>query len=63
MAKWENPCPTLMLPDSYCKECQETSDVNLCYIPPTDDDDVLETSIGFARIVELNMMLPVSNVN
>jgi DNA polymerase epsilon subunit 1 len=39
MAKWENPCPTLMLPDCYCKECQETRDVNLCYLPPTDGDD------------------------
>jgi len=39
LAKWENPCPTLILPDCYCKECQETRDINLCYLPPAEDDE------------------------
>jgi DNA polymerase epsilon subunit 1 len=39
LAKWENPCPTLMLPDCYCKECQETRDVNLCYIPTAEQGE------------------------
>lgn len=38
LAKWTNPCPTLMLPDVYCHECQESLDVNLCYTPPSDGD-------------------------
>jgi DNA polymerase epsilon subunit 1 len=39
LAKWENPCPTLMLPDVFCAECQESRDINLCYIPPVEDVD------------------------
>ncbi|KAG7364476.1 DNA polymerase Pol2 [Nitzschia inconspicua] len=38
LARWKNPCPTLMLPDCYCQECQETRDINLCYLPPIEDD-------------------------
>ncbi|KAL3923554.1 MAG: hypothetical protein SGILL_001593, partial [Bacillariaceae sp.] len=38
LAKWKNPCSTLMLPDCYCAECQETRDVNLCYLPPVDGE-------------------------
>jgi DNA polymerase epsilon subunit 1 len=39
LAKWVNPCPTLILPDVFCFDCQESRDVNLCYIPPIDYDD------------------------
>jgi DNA polymerase epsilon subunit 1 len=39
LAKWENPCPTFVLPDLFCAECQESRDVNLCYIPPQGEDD------------------------
>lgn len=39
LAKWENPCPTLLLPDVFCTECQESRDINLCYIPPADDEE------------------------
>jgi DNA polymerase epsilon subunit 1 len=39
LAKWENPCPTLMLPDAFCAECQESRDINLCYIPPAEDEE------------------------
>jgi DNA polymerase epsilon subunit 1 len=35
LAKWENPCPTFMLPDVFCGECRETRDLNLCYAPPS----------------------------
>lgn len=38
-AKWQNPCPTLMLPDCYCKECQESRDVNVCYISPIEENE------------------------
>ena len=38
-AKWENPCPLLMLPDCYCKECQEIRDVNVFYVPPTEEGE------------------------
>lgn len=39
LAKWENPCPTFMLPDVFCGECRETRDVNLCYVPPSLEED------------------------
>jgi DNA polymerase epsilon subunit 1 len=39
LARWQNPCPNLMLPDCYCKECQESRDVNVCYIAPTEEDE------------------------
>jgi len=38
-AQWVNPCPTFMLPDVFCSECHESRDINLCYIPPPDDDE------------------------
>jgi DNA polymerase epsilon subunit 1 len=39
LAKWENPCPTFMLPDVFCGECRESRDLNLCYIPPSMSED------------------------
>ena len=43
-AQWVNPCPVFMLPGLFCTECHESRDVNLCYIPPTDEDEtVLQT--------------------
>jgi DNA polymerase epsilon subunit 1 len=33
-AVWTNPCPKFILPDVFCGECQDSRDVNLCYIPP-----------------------------
>ena len=38
-ARWVNPCPQFLLPDVFCQECHESRDVNLCYIPPSDDDE------------------------
>jgi DNA polymerase epsilon subunit 1 len=38
-AQWVNPCPTFILPDVFCTECQESRDVNLFYMPPLEDDD------------------------
>jgi DNA polymerase epsilon subunit 1 len=33
-----------MLPDVFCSECQESRDINLCYIPPrpADSDGILD---------------------
>ena len=42
LARWVNPCPTLMLPDCFCNECQESRDVNVCYIPPAEEDDAYQ---------------------
>jgi DNA polymerase epsilon subunit 1 len=39
LAKWENPCPTYILPDVFCAECHESRDINLCYVPPPDAED------------------------
>jgi DNA polymerase epsilon subunit 1 len=39
LAIWQNPCPNLMLSDCYCKECQESRDINVCYIPPTENEE------------------------
>ena len=39
LATWENPCPTFMLPDVFCVECRESRDLNLCYVPPSVDED------------------------
>lgn len=36
VAQWKDPCPTLILPDVFCCECQDSRDVNLCYVPPRD---------------------------
>jgi DNA polymerase epsilon subunit 1 len=47
-AIWKNPCPSLMLPGCYCQECQETRDINLCYLPPIadcGDDEVFSKQI------------------
>ena len=38
-AQWVNPCPAFVLPDLFCTECHESRDVNLCYIPPTAEDE------------------------
>ena len=42
-AQWVNPCPSFTLPDVFCSECHESRDVNLCYIPPQEDDGIVET--------------------
>jgi len=39
LAKWRNPCPKLMLPDCFCKECQESRDINVCYVAPAEEDE------------------------
>lgn len=40
LAKWENPCPEFILPDVFCLECRESRDINLCYIPPSAEEEV-----------------------
>lgn len=44
LAKWENPCKTFILPDIFCLECNESKDINLCYIPPPTDDETKQVS-------------------
>ena len=39
-AKWQNPCASFVLPNVYCIECQESRDVDLCILPPPDEDQV-----------------------
>lgn len=39
VAQWKDPCPTLILPDVFCCECQDSRDVNLCYVPPRDEEE------------------------
>lgn len=34
VAHWVNPCPRFILADVFCGECQESRDINLCYVPP-----------------------------
>ena len=38
-AQWTNPCPSYILPDVFCVECNETKDLNLCYVPPRETDE------------------------
>ena len=37
-AKWQNPCARFVLPDVFCSDCQECRDVDLCILPPPDQD-------------------------
>ena len=30
-AQWSNPCPSFVLTDVFCSDCQDSRDVNLCY--------------------------------
>ena len=39
LAKWVNPCPTFILPGVFCAECHESRDINLCYVPPPDEEE------------------------
>jgi DNA polymerase epsilon subunit 1 len=38
-ALWKNPCPSFVLTDVFCAECNESKDVNLCYVPPRDSEE------------------------
>jgi DNA polymerase epsilon subunit 1 len=38
-AVWKNPCPSFVLPDVFCANCNESKDLNLCYVPPLNPDD------------------------
>ena len=41
-ANWTNPCPSFVLPDVFCAECQDSRNLNLCYIPPQDPEEGFE---------------------
>jgi DNA polymerase epsilon subunit 1 len=45
LAKWENPCPSFILPDVFCGECHESRDINLCYIPPGTEERAKQVSL------------------
>jgi DNA polymerase epsilon subunit 1 len=53
-AKWENPCAKFILPDVFCTECNESRDVNLCDLPPTDED-----ASAKVRLSPINMLRPI----
>jgi len=38
MTEWKNPAASFMLPDVYCSECRECRDVDLCAIPPEEEE-------------------------
>jgi DNA polymerase epsilon subunit 1 len=38
ITEWKNPAASFMLPDVYCSECRECRDVDLCAIPPTEEE-------------------------
>lgn len=38
-AKWSNPCTNLILPDVFCPECQDSRDVDLCILSPSDEEE------------------------
>lgn len=40
-AKWVNPCASFILPDVFCSQCQECRDVDLCILPPVEEDETL----------------------
>lgn len=37
-AQWKNPCASFILPDVFCTECQECRDIDLCILPPIEED-------------------------
>mmetsp|Transcript_10051 Transcript_10051/g.21731 ORF Transcript_10051/g.21731 Transcript_10051/m.21731 type:complete len:889 (+) Transcript_10051:1-2667(+) len=43
--KWVNPCASMVLPDLFCTECNEARDVNLCALPPADEDGVISNTL------------------
>ena len=40
VTEWKNPAASFMLPDVYCSECRECRDVDLCVIPPDEEESV-----------------------
>lgn len=37
--KWENPCASFILPDVFCSQCQECRDLDLCILPPVEEEN------------------------
>ena len=54
LAKWENPCPTFILPDVFCAECHESRDINLCYISPPEEGQEKQVRL-YARCFDCRM--------
>jgi len=39
-AKWQNPCASFMLPDIFCTVCQESRGIDLCILPPPNEEQI-----------------------
>ena len=63
LAKWVNPCPTFILPGVFCAECHESRDINLCYIPPPDEEEegqpVSKNKINLSLLLSVMVMVMV----
>ncbi|EED94471.1 DNA polymerase [Thalassiosira pseudonana CCMP1335] len=42
VTQWKNPAAAFVLPDVYCMECHECRDVDLCVMPPDDDESTVK---------------------
>lgn len=51
LAQWVNPCPTFILPDTFCMECHESRDINLCYFPPPEGDERDVQAVSFVFVL------------
>jgi len=39
VTQWLNPCADFILPDVFCAVCHDSRDLNLCVLPPTEDEE------------------------
>ena len=56
IAQWKNPCPSLILPDVFCSECQDSRDVNVCYSGSWECEDcgtTYDAAVVERRLVQL----------
>lgn len=44
--KWVNPCTNFIVPDVVCSECADSRDVDLCVLPPPDEDGAVNSSLS-----------------
>ena len=45
VTQWKNPAAAFVLPDVYCMECHECRDVDLCVMPPDDDESTVVSEL------------------
>jgi DNA polymerase epsilon subunit 1 len=54
--EWKNPAASFMLPDVYCSECRECRDVDLCAIPPEEEEsDTVSCTPESFRMCQINI--------